>query len=81
MNIDGNMEPVVVGKAAVNSWTVWLNVTALIFVGAMQLPEVVAVIPAAALPYLVAVVAVVNLALRYFVTAEPITGFLKPKRY
>jgi hypothetical protein len=56
-------------KSPLKSVTIWFNLLAL----AAVLPEVAAIIPAGAKPYVAAAVAVVNLALR-FRTSQPIRG-------
>ena len=69
----------VTGKPATSSLTMWLNFATLAFVvAAVTLPEVSALIPANFQPYIVAIVAVANLALRYFRTSAPITSILPP---
>lgn len=55
-------------KSPLKSLTVWFNLLVL----ASALPEVKAIVPVAAAPYLLAFVAVGNLALRFFRTSEPI---------
>lgn len=56
-------------KPAWQSWTIALNGLTLLTL-ALTLPEVNAIVPAAALPYIAAFNAVANLLLRYFKTTE-----------
>jgi hypothetical protein len=69
------VEPPVATKPAVESRTVWLNTGIIVFVAlALSIPEVSAIIPAVAQPYVVAAVAILNLFLRLNGTPAKITS-------
>ena len=69
--------PVVDGKAAWQSFTNWLNAGGLLFlVLFLNDPQVQALIPPAALPWIAAGVMGVNLYLRNFKTSQPIVSVL-----
>ena len=59
------MKPIMASK------TVWLNL-ATVLAAALAVPEVSGIIPAAALPYLLALNAVLNIVVRVYATSEPV---------
>ncbi len=62
-------------KPAIESKVVWLNAGLILFVAlALSIPEVAAIIPTVAQPYIVALVAILNLYLRVNGTPAKITS-------
>ena len=63
------------GKPMVQSWEAWVSLAGVAVAGLLMLPEVTAVIPAAAAPYVLAVSSALTFLLRVFKTSEQITSF------
>ena len=62
------------GKPMVQSWEAWVSMVSLAVAGLLMLPEVTAVIPAAAAPYVLAVSSALTFLLRVFKTSQPIVS-------